>query len=405
MKSFTITLAATMAVGAAASHGHGHQHLHAKKDASRMEARAPDVITKYVPGPTALVYQLAGEVIDNKKAEQGLEEGEYVVIGETTPTFVAPPPPKPTKDQGAQFIEKPKSSAAPPPPKPSEEPKPAPKVAQAAASSGATGVDAPFPDGVLDCTEFPSKYGAVALDHLGMKGWAGIQILPGFNLFGNSAISKIITGIAGENCSKGSTCSYACPPGYQKSQWPAMQGATGQSVGGIYCNANGKLVLSRPEVKTLCIPGVGGLSIQNDLKEFVATCRTDYPGTESMVIPAGANPGETIPLTNPDQKKYYFWKGLATSAQYYVNPKGVSVAKGCAWDPIDGRKNTGNWAPINIGAGRADDGNTYVSIFNNAPTSTAKLDFNIEIIGDVSTKCSLINGVYSGGSATGCTVS
>ncbi|CEJ90190.1 hypothetical protein VHEMI05989 [[Torrubiella] hemipterigena] len=406
MKSFTVTLAATMVVGAAASHGHGHQHLHAKKDASRIEARAaPDVVTKFVPGPTAVVYQLAGEIVDNKKAEEGLKDGEYVVIGETTPTFVAPPPPpKPTtKDQGAQFIEKPKSSAAAPPPKPSEAPKPAPKVAQAASSSGATGLNAPFPDGVLDCTEFPSKYGAVPVDYLGMHGWIGIQNLPGFTLFSGSAISKIITGIAGDNCSKGSTCSYACPHGYQKSQWPASQGATGQSIGGIYCNADGKLVLTRPEVKTLCIPGEGGVSIQNDLNEFVATCRTDYPGTESMVIPAGANPGETIPLTNPSQKNYYFWKGLTTSAQYYVNPRGFSLSEGCRWVSPKGPTRAGNWAPMNLGTSVSTDGNTYISIFDNAPTSSAKLDFNVEIIGDVSVKCSYKNGVYYGGSATGCT--
>ena len=73
-------------------------------------------------------------------------------------------------------------------------------------------------------------------------------------------------------------CSYACPPGYLKAQWPEAQGATGQSVGGIECK-NGKLYLPRAsETKKLCMAGTGGVKIHNQIGQSVPVCRTDYPG-------------------------------------------------------------------------------------------------------------------------------
>lgn len=99
---------------------------------------------------------------------------------------------------------------------------------------------------------------------------------------------------------------------------------------------------------------------------------------------------------------YYQWDGKPTSAQYYVNKKGLNVADACVWDSSADPSGAGNWAPINIGVGKAYDGVTYISIFPNAPTNNVKLDFNIEITGDVNTKCSYIDGQWSGGS-NGCT--
>ncbi|KAG7102081.1 secreted beta-glucosidase SUN4 like protein [Verticillium longisporum] len=122
-----------------------------------------------------------------------------------------------------------------------------------------------------------------------------------------------------------------------------------------------------------------------------------------MVIPTIPQPGEKVALTNPSANDYYVWNNLPTTAQYYVNKKGLPVEDACTWNsPVD-PKGAGNWAPINIGTGKAADGNTYISIFPNLPTSTAQLDFNIEIIGDVNTKCALIDGQYTGGGSTGCT--
>jgi hypothetical protein len=236
-----------------------------------------------------------------------------------------------------------------------------------------------------------------------MGGWSSLQYVPDWSSALES-ISEIVGGTLGSTCKGNTYCSYACPPGYQKTQWPSVQGTTGQSVGGLLCNADGFLELTNTASSKLCEPGAGGVSIQNDLTELVATCRTDYPGSEAMVIPAVANAGSTIALTNPNQATYYQWDGKQTSAQYYVNPKGCTADECCQWTPPSCPESCGNWAPMIVGVGQAADGTTFLSVFDNTPTSTAKLDFNIEITGDVNSKCSYIDGVWTGGS-NGCTVS
>ncbi|KAL7954298.1 SUN domain-containing protein [Trichoderma compactum] len=423
-------LAATLAASVAASPSHHHQHHHAKKNApNKVEKRAPDVVTQVVVGPTETVFQLDGKILDADKAVAGLADGEYVVIGETTPTYVPPPPPPPpssspstTTSAGgfkAQFIEEPSSSSAPPtttsapPPPPtttaqptsSSAPPPPPKSsskpAQPSPPSGGSGLNADFPSGKIPCSHFPSDYGAVPLEWLGTGGWSGLQFVPGYTSDAVS-ISDIITGVSGQSCKSGGMCSYACPPGYQKTQWPAAQGSTLQSIGGLYCNSDGFLELTRPDHPKLCEAGAGGVTIQNDLDDSVCTCRTDYPGIESMVIPACANAGQTIPLCNPDESDYYVWDGKSTSAQYYVNKKGYGVADACVWNsPLDPH-GAGNWSPVILGVGKTAGGLTFLSIFQNLPTSTALLDFNVEITGDVNSKCSYINGVWTGGN-NGCT--
>lgn len=411
MKQFVqYTLAATLVAGAAAS-SHHHHHLHAKKHAgSQVEKRAPDVVTEYVVGATETVYQLGNKVLKADEAKAGLKDGNYIIVGESTPVYTPPPPPPKaatSKDLGAQFIES-KTTSSPPPPTTTPTPAPSsPKAAQAKEDvSGATGLDADFPSGKIKCTEFPAKYGAIPLDWLDLKGWSGLQIVPGYTS-ASVSISEIHTGIggdAGSGCAPGTMCSYACPPGYQKSQFPSAQGNKGQSIGGLFCNSNGYLELTRPGSKKLCEAGLGGVTIQNDLDELVCTCRTEYPGTENMVIPTCAQPGGSVAVCNPDQNNYYIWDGMATSAQYYVNPKGFAEKDACVWNSPLSPKGAGNWSPVILGVGKAADSITYISIFQNSPTSTAKLDFNIEIKGDVNSKCFYINGKWSGG-GQGCTVS
>lgn len=132
-----------------------------------------------------------------------------------------------------------------------------------------------FPDGELDCGTFPSAYGAVALDYLGLNGWSGVQLV---NIL-DGVVSHIATALEGQGgCQEGAMCSYACPAGYQKSQWPVTQGSTGQSVGGLHCK-NGKLFLTNSDLsRKLCTEGVGGVHVKNNLNDQVAVCRTDYPG-------------------------------------------------------------------------------------------------------------------------------
>lgn len=110
-------------------------------------------------------------------------------------------------------------------------------------------------------------------------------------------------------------------------------------------------------------------------------------------------------MTCPNGATYYNWEGKTTSAQYYVNPAGVSVEKGCQWG--DGTGNTGNRAPINLGVG--ENNGKWLSIFQNSPTTNAKLDFNIKIEGDnLSGSCKYENGQFiseTGSNSDGCTVS
>lgn len=437
MKTFTLALAA-MAVGASAHAGHQHGHLHKKNASPVVNKREPAVVTKYAAAATNVVYELNGKILSPDEAKQGIKGGDFVVVGETEPTYTPPPPPpeptttstpepEPTSssvDLGAQFIEsltpepETTTSEAPPPPppttkakpspKPSPKPAPSPEAPSSGSGSGSSsgqGMDREFPDGEIDCSSFPSEYGAVGLSWLGFKGWSGLQFTPNFS-FSVKSIAEIHTGISGQGCSKGCMCSYACPPGYQKTQWPAAQGATKQSIGGLWCGNDGKLYKTRESSNTLCEKGAGGVSVQNKLGVEAVLCQTDYPGTEGMYIPSVAAPGSTIEITNPVQDEYYQWDGMATSAQYYLNPKGVSKEVACEWDSPNTPANTGNWAPVIVGVGKASDGITYISIFQNKPTSLEKLDFNIEIVGDVSSSCSYdakSQKFYGGNDPDGCT--
>lgn len=430
MKSvIQITLAAGLIAGSAASHAHQHLH-HAKKHQvdQVVGKRDPARVTVYAAAATETVYEMGGKVIDADEAKDGLDEGNYVVIGESKPTYTPPPPPKTTStsaELGALFIEskkttsttsttttteaapttttEPTTTSSPPPPETTTTAAAA-TTSSSGSGSGGTGLDAKFPSGEIKCSQFPSDYGAVPITWLETGGWSSLQFVPGYSSL-SSSISEIIGGVAGQDCTKGTMCSYACPPGYQKTQWPKAQGSTKQSVGGLYCNSDGYLELTRDGYDTLCEPGVGGVTAQNDLDEEVLLCRTDYPASESMVIPAAAEPGGSVEVCNPDQTTYYEWDGMPTSAQYYINKKGYSKENACCWTSRIDAHGAGNWSPMILGVGRASDGITYISLFPNLPTSTAKLDFNVEITGDVSGECSYIDGVYSGGSSTGCTVS
>lgn len=143
-------------------------------------------------------------------------------------------------------------------------------------SKGGQGVDREFPDGTIDCNHFPSEYGPIEIDYMKIGGWSGIQ----YPTFEGDSISDIVTAVPGmQNCKIGAFCSYACPPGYQKTQWPSTQGKTKQSVGGLLCNSHGKLELTNPSLsKKLCMKGTGATEVENNLKKGACICRTDYPG-------------------------------------------------------------------------------------------------------------------------------
>lgn len=240
-------------------------------------------------------------------------------------------------------------------------------------SYGSTGVDREFSDGSVDCSHFPSDFGASPVSYLGLGGWTGVQ--DGGQGYAN--------GPSGSSCSAGKFCSYACPEGYHKSQWPTDQGSLGQSVGGLKCGSDNKLHLTNSALsKKLCIRGVGGVSIVNKLGKGVAVCRTDYPGTEGETIPATFDiNAQKYDLTVPDESTYYQHQGLPTSAQYYINPAGYNLDKACVWGNNQSAPNLGNWAPLNIGVGLKDN-TKWLGILPNAPTNgEAPLGFRVRIVG------------------------
>lgn len=251
-----------------------------------------------------------------------------------------------------------------------------------------SGPSQPFVDGTIPCSQFPAGQGVISIDWLNEGGWSGIE---------NSDTST------GGTCQEGSYCSYACQPGMSKTQWPANQPADGRSVGGLLCQ-NGMLYRSNTNTQYLCEWGVNAAYVESQLSQGVAICRTDYPGTENMVIPTFVESGSTLPLTVVDQDTYYQWQGKKTSAQYYVNNAGVSVQDGCVWGTAG--SGVGNWAPLNFGAG-STGGITYLSLIPN-PNNRSPLNYNVKIVAAdgnsvVNGECSYENGVYSGG-ADGCTV-
>lgn len=417
MKLYQIALLSASTVAAA------HVHRHHARHGSPLKVRDA-AVTETVPGPIVTVYELGGKDISYEDVEKGLKNGKYVLVGETistvipatTPSTSSTPTPTPSSSsEAAEFFQKKVSSTTSeePTPTPTTSATPAPATTSTSSSSSSSSssgnIGAEFPSGTIDCSTFPSEYGAVYLDWLGLEGWSGVQNVPDFDgdLTLNASIANIATAISGSGCTANSFCSYACPPGYQKSQWPLSQGSTGESIGGLYCNSNGKLELSRSSVPQICIEGAGGVQVKNTLSENVAICRTDYPGTEGETIPLDATPGGTFPLTNVNSADYYTWKGSSTSAQYYINPSGVSVGDACCWGSAG--TNIGNWAPVNAGVGKGADGVTFISLFPNSPTNPdGTLDFNIKIVGDVSVDCEYKNGAYyqnSVKSATGCSVS
>lgn len=245
-----------------------------------------------------------------------------------------------------------------------------------------------FKDGVYSCDEFPSSQpGVVSLDYLGFGGWSGIY---------HSDTST------GGSCTEGAYCSYACQAGMSKTQWPSTQPGNGVSVGGLLCKG-GKLYRSNTASNTLCEWGIDSAVVVSELDQVVSICRTDYPGTENMVVPTIVQGGSSEPLCVVDQNNYYVWQGKPTSAQYYVNNAGVSQTKGCIWGS-DG-SGVGNWAPLNFGAGYVD-GITYLSLIPN-PNNLGKANFNVKIVAEsgasVNGECVYENGSYTGGS-NGCTV-
>lgn len=161
------------------------------------------------------------------------------------------------------------SSSVPLAPKESEAPAPVSYQPQG------KGLEREFPSNTIDCSTFPSEYGPIPIDWMELGGWSGIQYVT----VTDGVITGVDTAIKGDHCKSGAMCSYACPPGWQKSQWPTVPPAEGRSVGGLFCNDQNKLELTNPSLsKSLCMKGTGATRVENKLSLDAMICRTDYPG-------------------------------------------------------------------------------------------------------------------------------
>lgn len=278
---FALSVGLVAAGPLAAAQPHRHQHRHAEK-------RAPGTKTEYILNGTPVPY---GDV------QKGLAEGTLVIVGGRIEPASSPAEatstPSSTLSSSSMSISSATSTTGsvavetPTPTSKSEsgsgeqleykapETKSYTPSSSSGSFSGGEGVDRDFPDGEIDCSHFPSEYGAIALEHLKLGGWTGLQDVT-FSDDGAS-ITTIHTMKSGP-CADGMMCSYACPPGYEKGQWPKEQGSTGQSVGGIQCKG-GKLHLpGGGNSPKLCVKGAGGVKVHNTVGESIAICRTDYPG-------------------------------------------------------------------------------------------------------------------------------
>ncbi|KAK2825761.1 hypothetical protein FQN49_007388, partial [Arthroderma sp. PD_2] len=171
--STVLTLAVAGSVSAS-RHAHGHHHAHLDKR----------VVTQVVPvpGPTVVAYVLDGKNIPKEQACAGVKSGKYSWgdgndHSEACGAGAPAPPSAPAPPAGNQFYEAPSSAPPAPPaaptpspgksygesapepeaPKPSYTPeKPDDSGEGSEEPSGGEGVDREFPDGEIDCGDFPS---------------------------------------------------------------------------------------------------------------------------------------------------------------------------------------------------------------------------------------------------------
>ena len=313
---FTSVIVALAAPGfLVAAQPHRHHHHHAEK-------RAPDVEVVTVPGPTVYAFEFNGQSMSQDQVCKGIADGTLmwapgtgenpcsdpaltqIAVTTSSTTFGSATATSTSSASGNELLANPgTTSSASPSITSTSVPVSSTKASATSAIAAATSaapvsqdsssndgsvdsqiaknpnVGKEFPDGQLDCSVFPEEYGAIPVEWMKMDGWSGIQYV---QMSGN-AVTSIVTGTAGSACASNSDgtamCSYACPPGYQKSQWPEDQGSTGQSVGGIMCGSDGKLHLTNPGLSSkLCMQGSGLVSVKNTLGANVGICRTDYPG-------------------------------------------------------------------------------------------------------------------------------
>lgn len=215
---------------------------------------------------------------------------------------------------------------------------------------------------------FPSDKGMVAVQTSGLNaGWAMHD---------------------DQECSPGTWCPFACPPGQLMNQWdPDVTSYTypGSQWGGLWCNENGELEEKR--TGGCCYSGTGTVVVKNKMGQNSAWCQTVLPGNEEMLIPTNVEANGQATIAVPDT---HYW--ASTASHFYINPPGVSVDDGCKWGSTSNPY--GNWAPYVAGANMDNNNNTFVKIGwnpvyleNTCPFKDTKPTWGIRITCDDGSKC------------------
>ena len=315
---YIFTVTALAAVTSAKPH-HLHRRAHSHGPVKRGIVYAPAATE------TQIVYWLDDHAISEEEVREGIANGtlmwghgHVLSTASSTPVALPTPPPAPEHEtHSAGSTPVPDDTDDEPIKDPTDEPEPSPKnpVAGTPPSDptlpGASPAQEPeassrpwadmvdkdghcaecdkvFPDGKVPCTEFPHGYGALPIAHEGLGGWSGIQDPQYVGSDGFDDITTVAKGSCSDGtcCASGSFCSYGCPNPYLKASFPSIQGKTGQSLGGLYCNKDGYLEMADGKIaNTLCVQGSThmGVKVQNKLSKSVSFCRTDYPGILSSL--------------------------------------------------------------------------------------------------------------------------
>lgn len=208
-----------------------------------------------------------------------------------------------------------------------------------------------------------------------------------------------------QECTAGSYCPFACPPGKLMNQWKL--GTTyiypESMYGGLYCDEDGAINKPFPS-EEYCVEGMGNVKAVNNCGKTVSFCQTVLPGNENMLIPTAVDSTATLAVPGTS-----YWD--ATAAHYYINEPGYTTDEACGWGTS--AKPIGNWAAYVAGANQDAMGNTYVKLGWNpiytGDYSGVKPSFGIKIEcdGDCVGQCSIdpstdgFGGVNSLESSTG----
>ncbi|EQL01196.1 hypothetical protein G6O67_007600 [Ophiocordyceps sinensis] len=392
------TLVAVLAASAEARSHHHHHHRDIKRNAVSA-VQHPSATTEATPeGKT--IYMYGETMMSEYDVKKCLKDKTCAIVtesvGETQTSQRQQQPTTTTKTETPDAVLKPTQPAGQQELQQTEAP---------SNSNKSVNMTAEFPNDSISCSEMPVQYGAIRLPWLhDSSSWSSLLRVKGYP----KAKELTVEGTC-ETCEPGCMCSYACPVGYGETQWPKAQGSNKESVGGLECNPQGRLSLTNPSYRTLCRRSAADIKITNRLGKRVSSCRTAYPGTEAMVIPAVAEPGMTIPLWIPVNTDYTSPTGGKTSAEYYINHAGVAPEVGCVWKSETLSDRAGDLAPVIMGGSvDFDTKNIFLSIHQNIKYKSEAPKFNITIEGDVIGKpCWYKGNEYPGpkppGVVLGCT--